>query len=215
AGAHVILGARTREHLETEVEILTSSGRLASAFELDVSSRESCHEFARRAHQTAGPPDILVNNAGMGIFRPVHLFQDEEFERQFRVNVFGTYYMTREAVPFMRENGSGHIVNISSLAGESSARMGTGYFAAKHAIHGFTRSLMEELRDWGIKVTLVCPGSVDTRFHFDSHPGSHEKDQSWMLMPEDIAASVLHVLTLPESALVSKIDVRPAKVPHQ
>lgn len=211
AGAHVVLGARNREQLEQLAEIIASRGGKASVVELDVESWPSCQGFAEQARGVAGSPDILINNAGMGIFRPVDQFHEDEFEKQFRVNVFGTYYMTKLAVPLMRELGGGIIVNVSSLAGENQAKMGSGYFASKHAVHGFTKSLMLDVREHNIRTTLVCPGSVDTHFHFEAHPGSHEKDQSWMVPAEEIALAVLHAVTAPESTMISKIDVRPTK----
>lgn len=212
AGAHVVLGARTADQTGQVADAIAAGGGRATALELDVTDPESARAFAEAAREAAGLPDVLVNNAGIGVFRPVENFLPDEFESQFRVNVFGTFYMTRAVVPLMRQNGAGHIVNVSSLAGESVGRMGSGYFSSKWAVHGFTKCIFEELREDDIKVTLVCPGSVDTRFHHDSHPGSHDnKDQSWMVNPDDVANSVLHVLTLPPEAVVSKIDVRPQK----
>lgn len=212
AGARVFMGARNMEQLRQVETAIASRGGSASALELDVADAESCARFAAAAREAGGLPDILINNAGMGVFRHVENFLPGEFERNFQVNVFGMFYMTRLAVPMMRLNGGGHIVNVSSLAGESSGKMGSGYFASKHAVHGFTKCLLDEVRDDDIKVTLVCPGSVDTRFHHDSHPGSHENpDQTWMAKPEDVASAILHALTTPAAALVSKIDVRPQK----
>lgn len=215
AGAHVILGARNMDQLRQTEEALRAAGARVAALVLDVASLESCEAFAREASERAGDPAILVNNAGIGIFRPVENFEPDEFERQFRVNVFGTYYMTRLALPGMRRLGAGHIVNVSSLAGESEAPMGTAYFASKHAVHGFTKSLLQDVRDQGIRVTLVCPGSVDTRFHIDSHPGMHERDQTWMVPPSEIAAAVLHALTAPAGTCVSRVDVRPLSKPRK
>jgi NAD(P)-dependent dehydrogenase (short-subunit alcohol dehydrogenase family) len=212
-GASVVLGARTTAQVESEAAILRDLGHKAHALPLDVAEWMSCEAFAAAAREVFGPPDILVNNAGVGTFRPVELFTPHEFEHQFRVNVFGTFYMTRLAVPMMIEAGAGHIVNIGSLAGESDAPMGAGYFASKWALNGFTRCLLQDVRDKGVRVTLVAPGSVDTGFHHASHPNSHAKDQSWMVDPADVAATVLHVLLLPAEALVSKVDVRPARVP--
>ncbi len=215
AGARVVLGARSVDQLDQVVESIRANGGIAHGVELDVSLLESCEAFATKAREFEGNPDILINNAGVGIFRPIDGFQPDEFEQQFRVNVFGTFYMTKLVIPAMKDNGFGHVINISSLAGENDGYMGTGYFASKHAVHGFTKSLFQDVRKFGIKVTLVCPGSVDTRFHYDSHPGSHLKDQSWMVMPQDVADSVLHVLSLPKQALVSKIDVRPTVLPQK
>ncbi len=214
AGAHVVLGARNTGQINHAADAITANGGRATAMELDVSDHESVRTFAAAARDAAGLPDALINNAGAGVFRPLENFLPDEFESQFRVNVFGTFYMTKAAVPLMKQNGGGHIINVSSLAGENAARMGSGYFSSKWAVHGFTRCIFEELREDDIKVTLLCPGSVDTRFHHESHPGSHDnKDQSWMVSPEDVAKTVLHVLTLPPEALVSKLDIRPQRKP--
>lgn len=215
AGAHVIMGARSADQLANVKEAIVGLGGKTEALELDVASWESCETFANAAQKLAGNVDLLINNAGIGIFRPIHNMSPEEFESQFRVNVFGTFYMTRLAVPRMKEQGGGHIVNISSLAGENAAPMGSGYFATKWAVNGFTQCVFLDVREDNIKVTLVCPGSVDTRFHVDSHPGSHPKDQTWMVTPSDIAESVLHAVTMPAAALVSKIDVRPQMKPKK
>ncbi len=211
AGAAVALGARSLEQLDGEVAVLTGAGCTAAAWPLDVSVVESCESFAAAAVERLGPPDILVNNAGVGKFRPVDAFLPDEFEHQFRVNVFGTFHMTRLAIPYMKQLGGGHIVNVSSLAGESAARMGCGYFASKAAVNAFTRCLLEDVREDEIRVTLVCPGSTDTRFNRDSHPGMHERDQSWMLRPEDVARTIVQVLAMPPDAVVSKVDVRPLR----
>ncbi|MDK2972351.1 MAG: hypothetical protein PWP23_2106 [Candidatus Sumerlaeota bacterium] len=215
AGANVVLGARSIEQTEQVAEAIRANGGAAEAHVLDVASWESCQAFAREAIERHGNPSILVNSAGIGTFRPVDKFLDDEFEQQFRVNVFGTYYMTRLALAGMKQLGDGHIVNVSSLAGENEAPMGTGYFASKHAVNGFTKCLLQDVRGDGIRVTLVCPGSVDTRFHIDSHPGMHERDQTWMVPAAQIARSILHVLTAPAGTDISKIDVRPLAKPKK
>lgn len=209
AGAHVVLGARNMDQLNAVVDAIKSKGGKATAMELDVSKRESCEEFINKTRDQIGIPTVLINNAGIGTFRPIEKFQPDEFEEQFRVNVFGTFYMTHFSVPLMKENGRGHIVNVSSLAGKNAAPMGSGYFATKWAVNGFSQSLFQDVRQHNIRVTTVCPGSVDTRFHLDSHPGSHPKDQSWMVQPRDVANTIHHVITLPENCTISEIEVRP------
>lgn len=215
AGAHVVLAARDGALLEGVRDAIVAGGAEATALPLDVSDWAACQRWAEAAREAAGPPDIVVNAAGMGTFRPVDHFREGEFERQFAVNVFGTFYICRLAVSTMRSTGGGHIVNVSSLAGENEGKMGSGYYASKHAVHGFTKCLLQDVRDLDIKVTLVCPGSVDTRFHMDSHPGMHERDQSWMVSPDQVAEAIHGVVSLPGPALVSKIDVRPAKKPQK
>lgn len=151
----------------------------------------------------------------MGIMRPVDKFNDDEFEKQFRVNVFGPYYMVRQALGGLRHNGGGHIVNVSSLAGENAAPGGSGYFATKWALNGFSQCIFQDLRHDNIKVTIVAPGSIDTRFHTDSRPGSHEKDQDWMATPEQVANAVLMACMMPDPSMLGKIDVRPVAKPKK
>lgn len=215
AGARVVLGARGLDALDALADGIKSEGGTALPLPLDLEEWESCKAFAAKARDAFGPPDVLVNNAGIGVFRPVDEFREDEFERQFRVNVFGAYYMTKLALPMMRAAGAGDIVNISSLAGESSAPMGSAYFATKHALNGFTKCVMEEARPAGVRVVLVAPGSIDTRFHLDSHPGSNPKDQSWMVRPQEVADTVVLAVCAPRGALLSRIDIRPANKPSK
>ena len=215
AGAHVIIGARSEDQLQKVADAINSSGGKATPVVFDVSNKDECEKFIEKARDVSGNPDFLINNAGLGVFRPIEKFQDDEFEKQFRINVFGPFYLTRSCVPLMKENGRGHIVNVSSLAGKNSAKMGSGYFATKWAIQGFSKCVFEDVREHNIKVTTVCPGSVDTRFHVDSHPGSHPKDQSWMVSPEEVADSVLHLLLQPDHCIVSDLDIRPTNKPKQ
>ena len=213
AGAHVVLGARSKESVEAVAEGIRQRGGKADGLQLDVSERESCESFVVEARKLAGPPSILINNAGVGIFRPVDEFLPDEFEQQFRTNVFGPYYMMHFCIPLMKQVGRGHIVNISSLAGKNAAVYGSAYFATKWALQGMSKCVFEEIRQQGLKLTTVLPGSVDTRFHVDSHPNSHEKDQGWMVRPEDVAQTVLNVLLLPGNSLISEIEVRPVQKP--
>ncbi len=213
AGATVVLGARNVESIESVAKSIRNRGGKAFVQSLDVAEREQCEAFVAKAREVAGLPNFLINNAGMGTFRPVDQFLADEFEQQFRVNVFGTFYMMHFCVPLMKQNNGGHIVNISSLAAKNAAPMGSGYFATKWAVQGMSKCVFEEVRQHNIRVTTICPGSVDTRFHYDSHPNSHEKDQSWMISPEDVADSTLHVLTLPGNSLISEMEIRPCKKP--
>jgi 3-oxoacyl-[acyl-carrier protein] reductase len=213
AGAHVVLGARSKESVEAVAEGIRQRGGKADGLKLDVSGRDSCEAFVVEARKVAGPPSILINNAGMGIFRPVDEFLPDEFEQQFRTNVFGPYYMMHFCISLMKQVGRGHIVNISSLAGKNAAVYGSAYYATKWALQGMSKCVFEEIRQQGLKLTTVLPGSVDTRFHVDSHPNSHEKDQGWMVRPEDVAQTVLNVLLLPGNALISEVEVRPTQKP--
>ena len=149
--------------------------------------------------------DILVNNAGIGIFKKFVDSTLEDFQKQMNVNIYGVYNFTKAVINQMIERHSGTIINISSLAGKNSFVNGTMYAATKHALMGFTRSLMLEVRESGVKVAAVCPGSVDTEFFT-----GHRKNNPKILHSEDIAEAVSVILQLPENALISEIDIRPS-----
>jgi 3-oxoacyl-[acyl-carrier protein] reductase len=116
--------------------------------------------------------------------------------------------MTRAVLPPMRVRGRGDIVNVASLAARNGFVGGSAYAASKHAVLGFGRSLMLELRKEGIRVITLCPGSVDTGMLRDQP--MLKSDPTRILQPEDVAEAILHSLRLPERALVSEVDIRPA-----
>ncbi len=149
--------------------------------------------------------DILINNAGMGIFKKFVDSTLEDFQKQIDVNIYGVYNFTKAVINQMIERQNGYIINISSLAGKNSFVSGTMYAATKHALMGFTRSLMLEVREYGVKVAAVCPGSVDTEFF-----SGHRMDNPKILQSDDIAEAVSVILRLPDNALISEIDIRPA-----
>jgi short-subunit dehydrogenase len=130
----------------------------------------------------------------------------EDFKKQINVNLYGIYNFTKAVVDKMIERRRGSIINIASLAGKNSFVGGTMYSASKHAVLGFTRSLMLELREFNIRVAAVCPGSVATEFF--GGPGRHPNHDK-ILKAEDVADSVMAILKLPVSALLSEIDLRP------
>jgi 3-oxoacyl-[acyl-carrier protein] reductase len=122
-------------------------------------------------------------------------------------NVRSLFLVTKAVIPGMRQRRHGAIVNVASLAGRNGFAGGTAYTASKHAVLGFSRSLMLETRKDNIRVIAICPGSVDTSLLRDQP--MLKSDPSRILQPEDVAATILHALTLPERALVSELDIRP------
>lgn len=204
-------GSRDLENLNQLREVAAAEGHLIHPIELDVSSHESVARFAASAIELAGPPSILINNAGTGLFRDMEAMEVADFDRQIDVNLKGPWYITHAAVPHMKRLGGGRIVNISSIAGTVSFARGSAYCAAKAGLRAMSEALMLELRQHGIGVTVIAPGSVETGFHRDALPSAHHNDQSWMLTPESIADACLHVLATPDVALVSNYEIRPLK----
>jgi 3-oxoacyl-[acyl-carrier protein] reductase len=150
--------------------------------------------------------DHLINNAGIGIMKKVIDAELDDFKKQVDANLFGVFNFSKAVLNSMIERRKGSIINIASLAGKNSFVGGSMYSATKHAVLGFARSLMLEVRQYDIKVATICPGSVDT--HFGS--GGHDpRSKGEILQPEDVAEAVMSIIKLPVRALISEIDLRP------
>jgi short-subunit dehydrogenase len=156
-----------------------------------------------------GSIDILINNAGFGHFHPIADFSTKDWDEMFNLNVRGVFIATREALPFLRQAAESAVINVVSLAGKNAFVNGGGYAASKHALLGFSRCLMLEERKNGVRVLAICPGSVATNF-FDGHHGTLDPKRERILRPEDVAESIIHMLKLPQRAMVSEIDIRPS-----
>lgn len=149
---------------------------------------------------------VLVNNAGLGYFGNVEDLSLEEWETMIQTNVNGMFYCTRLAVPVMKKNEYGHIINIASTAALEGMPMVSGYCATKWAVKGFSESIWRELRDYKVKVTCVYPGSVKTDF-FRNSPNIQPHD--YMLMPDDVAAMMVYALKTPDNFHQVNLEVRP------
>ncbi len=174
----------------------------------DITDSESVSRAAAELEASGLRPDFLVNNAGFGFFSPIQDFEEDVFRRMWEVNVFGAFLVTKALVKGMQEKQSGHIVNISSIAGRVGAPWGTGYNSSKFAMGGMGESLFHELRKQGIKVTNVYPGSTATHF-FDEIPGM--TPHANMLDPREVARTILHVLDTSPNFLIREIEMRPLK----
>ncbi|MEM6268185.1 MAG: SDR family NAD(P)-dependent oxidoreductase [Bacteroidota bacterium] len=168
---------------------------------------EAAVAAAERATREISPEiDFLINNAGFGYFQTIEAFEVEQFRRMIEVNLTGAFLVTKALVPHMKARQSGHIINISSIAGRVSASHGSGYNASKFGLSGFSEVLFQELRAHGIKSTTVYPGSTATNF-FDEIPGfsAHER----MVDPRELAETVVHLMNTSPNYLVREIEIRP------
>ncbi|MDQ3072364.1 MAG: SDR family oxidoreductase [Bacteroidota bacterium] len=153
--------------------------------------------------------DILVNNAGLGYFGYFEEMPVEQVMEIFEVNVMGLYFVTRCTIPVMKQQLSGHIINISSIAGLEGMEQVAAYCGAKHAVRGITDSLFRELRTFGIKVTGVYPGSVQTDF-FNNVESITAHDR--MLQPEEVASQIINALETSDNFLMNTLVFRPLNV---
>lgn len=208
AGWRVGVCARTPERVTELRAELGREGIRAEACPADVGSEEQVAGAVERAARALGIVDTLVNNAGIAFMKPIAELTVAEWDATMATNVRGMFLATRAVLPGMRQLGHGAVVNIASLAGRNGIVNGTAYCASKHAVLGFSRALMQEIRKENIRVIAICPGSVDTRLL--RREGRTPEEARRVLAPEDVADAVLHTLRLPERALVSELDLRPA-----
>jgi NAD(P)-dependent dehydrogenase (short-subunit alcohol dehydrogenase family) len=151
-----------------------------------------------------GRVDLLVNNAGFGFFRDIELIDPAEWRRLIDTNLTAMFLCSRKVAPSMKAARSGMIVNVGSVAGKRGIKGGTAYCASKFAVNGFSESLMEELRSFGIRVSCINPGSVETEF-FD-HAGIEPKK---FMQPGDLARLIVSLVELPDGMLPDELTVRP------
>jgi NAD(P)-dependent dehydrogenase (short-subunit alcohol dehydrogenase family) len=206
-GAQVIVCGRTAKPLEATVQAIGRNGGQATAIQADVAEWQSVAALAERVKKETSQLDILVNNAGVGSFStPLHQLDLAAWDRVIDTNLRGVFYMMRAFVPMMKSGA--HIVNISSLAGKNALPNGAVYAASKWGLNGLSYSVAEELRGQGIRVSVVCPGSVDTEL--SPHAG---KAKSKMLQPDDIAHAVAAIVTQEPQSFMSEVLLRPTQKP--
>jgi 3-oxoacyl-[acyl-carrier protein] reductase len=208
-GAAAVLLGRTRSHLETTAKDIVEKKGITEVIPCDVSDLHSVGTAAAHIERTFGRVDILVNNAGIGGFStPLHELPPDVWEGILNTNLRGVYYMIRAFVPIMIRAKTGHIINISSLAGKNALPKGAAYAASKWGLNGLTYSVAEELRGHNIRASVVCPGSVNTEL--SPHVG---KDPQKILQPEDVAHTVAMLVTQAPQSFVSEILLRPTQKP--
>jgi 3-oxoacyl-[acyl-carrier protein] reductase len=209
-GWRVHFCGRTPEHVETaRAELAGRFGDAVSGAAVDARSQEEVDRFVAEVLREEGRIDCLVNNAGLGVFGPVDELTGEQWREVIETNLSGYFYFLHAVAPAMKRRGEGWIFNIASLAAKNPFAGGAAYNASKFGVVGLSEAAMLDLRQYGVRVAAILPGSVATDF---SHP-SGKQDQSWRLQPADLAAMILHLLSYPPHALPSLVEMRPAKPP--
>jgi NADP-dependent 3-hydroxy acid dehydrogenase YdfG len=215
AGAAVALAARRVERIEALAERIRADGGTALAIETDVGDEQQANAFVERAHAELGRLDALVNNAGVMLLGPIQDAPTEEWRRMVHANVFGVLYCTHAALPLMRAQGAGDIVNVSSVAGRI-ARAGSGvYNLTKWGVCAFSESLRQETAGSGIRVTLIEPGAVTTELVDQNRPEIVELIHKRFgdmrpLDAADIANAILYALGQPPHVSINELLVRPS-----
>lgn len=217
SGAAVALGARRADRIDALAQRIEAEGGVATAIAVDVAAEDQARGFVEAAKHRLGRIDALVNNAGVMLLGPVEGADTEDWRRMIDVNVLGLLYCTHAALPLMREQGGGHIVNVSSVAGRR-ASLGAGvYNLTKFGVNGFSEALRQEALHSNIRVTIIEPGFVETellshnqQYVIDAAEKIKEKTGD-VLRSDDIADAIVHALAAPPHVSINEVLVRPTK----
>ncbi|HCY0660225.1 TPA: SDR family oxidoreductase [Staphylococcus aureus] len=201
-GAKVVLAGRNKDKLQNVANQLAQDS--VKVVPTDVTKKEEVDELMKMAQQTFGGLDIVINSAGQMLSSKITDYQVDEWDSMIDVNIKGTLYTAKAALPTMLEQSSGHLINIASISGFEVTKSSTIYSATKAAVHTITQGLEKELAKTGVKVTSISPGMVDTAITATYNPTDRKK-----LEPQDIAEAVLYALTQPKHVNVNEITVRP------
>ncbi|HEY4383524.1 MAG TPA: SDR family NAD(P)-dependent oxidoreductase [Ktedonobacteraceae bacterium] len=216
-GASIALAARREDRLKSLAKRITDQGGKALTIVADVADEAQANEIIHKAHQEFGRVDILVNNAGVMLLGLIDGANTEDWRRMINVNVLGLLYTTHAALPIMKQQKSGHIVNISSVAGRM-ARAGAGvYNVTKWGVGAFSEALRQEVTPHNIRVTIIEPGAVATELmeHVTDQKAKQQQSE-WLkqiepLESEDIAAAIAYAVTQPPRVNVNEMLIRPTQ----
>ena len=207
AGYQVGVCARTPSRLRTLLDELAAAGITAAGYPADVGMDADVTALITHVTAALGPIDVLINNAGTAVLKPFAELTLDEWDTTMATNLRSLFLVTRAVLPGMRQRRRGSIINMASLAGRNGFVGGSAYTASKHAVLGFSRSLMLEVRSDNVRVITICPGSVDTPLIHSQSAFAVTADR--ILQPQDVADVVLAALALPDRAMVSELDIRP------
>ena len=215
-GATVVVAARREDRLNELVERIENSGGRTLAVSCDITDEEQARDLISRAVEEFGRIDILVNNAGVMLLSRIERGLSDQWRQMFEVNVMGLLYATHAAIGHMKEQGSGHLINISSVAGRKVRVTGGVYSGTKWAVGAISEALRMELLEDNIRVTVVEPGAVATEL--PSHITDEEAKQGMsrfegveILEAEDIANAIAYAATQPERVSINEVLIRPSR----
>jgi 3-oxoacyl-[acyl-carrier protein] reductase len=211
AGCRVILTARTLDQLEQVQQEISTNGGEAVCIAADLTREEEIDLLVAESSRYREPVDFLINNAGWGKRAPIIKGRREDWDQTLRLNLRAPMILAKALLPPMIAKGNGAVINIGSISGRTGEANGAAYSASKFGLIGFTQSLYEEVREYGIKVAVILPGFVDTPLI----PPNRQLDRSKMIQPADVAQTVHYVLTSPPTCCPVEITLRPQKSPYR
>jgi NAD(P)-dependent dehydrogenase (short-subunit alcohol dehydrogenase family) len=203
-GMRVAITSRSISAAQKAAQSLTNDSRKVLALESDVSSLASEKKAVQTVLDQFGQLDVLVANAGVGHFSSIENLSEADWKNTIDTNLTGVFNSVKASVAALKKT-KGYIITVASLAGTNFFANGSAYNASKFGLVGFSQAIMLDLRQYGIKVTTIMPGSVAT--HFNDHVPNDA--DAWKIMPEDIGQMVVDLLKMHPRTLPSKIEVRP------
>jgi short-subunit dehydrogenase len=211
SGCRVVLVARSLPQLEEVQKEILSLAREALSMPTDLTRDEDINRLLEKTHETWGSVDILINNAGWGKKAAIVRAKIEDWDQTFKLNLRAPMILSRLVLPPMIAKGEGAIINVGSISGKTGEANAAAYAASKFGLIGFTQSLYEEVREYGVKVAVILPGFVNTPLI----PETPHLDRSKMIQADDIAETVHFVLTSSETCCPVEITVRPQRTPYR
>ena len=215
AGASVVLGARRKDRIDALADRIGADGGTAAAIAVDVADEAQARAFVEGAKERFGSLDVLINNAGVMLLGPVESGEPDDWRRMVDVNLLGLLYCTHAALPIMREQGGGDIVNISSIAGRFARAGSAVYNLTKFGVNAFSEGLRQEVTEGGIRVIVVEPGFVDTELQshnrgqvLDAIEGIRDQIGE-VLRAQDIANGIVYAVSQPPHVSVNEVLIRP------
>jgi len=205
-GAELILTARNEDLLrDVQREIDAKKGKQPLIITADLSKEEDISNLFKEVRKHYSDLDVLINNAAMGLYGRLEDFAMKDLDKIYKVNVRALYMCCQQALKMMIPSRSGHIINISSVVGFKGYPNMSAYTASKHAVTGISKSLAAEVQEYGINVSIISPGGVDTEFATQARP---DLDTSILIPPSDISKTVIYLLTLSNRSMVDEIYIR-------
>jgi NADP-dependent 3-hydroxy acid dehydrogenase YdfG len=215
-GASVVLGARREDRIRSLAGELTSKGGKALAIATDVTDREQVKRLVDTAVKTYGRVDVMINNAGLMPQSPLERLKIDDWDRMIDVNIKGVLYGIAAALPAMKQQKSGHIINVSSVAGHKVRAGGAVYSATKHAVLALSEGLRQEVKPYNIRTTVISPGAVATELpdsvtEPDLSESFHEFYEEFAIPADSFARAVAFAISQPDEVDINEILFRPTK----
>jgi NADP-dependent 3-hydroxy acid dehydrogenase YdfG len=215
-GASAVLGARREDRIRSLAKELTSKGGKAIAIATDVTDRQQVKRLVDMAVKTYGRVDVMINNAGLMPQSPLERLKIDDWDRMIDVNIKGVLYGIAAALPHMKQQKSGHIINVSSVAGHKVRAGGAVYAATKHAVRALSEGLRQEVKPYNIRTTVISPGAVATELpdsvtERDLAEGFHKFYEEFAIPADSFARAVAFAMSQPDDVDINEILFRPTR----